>query len=190
MQRRMLKISIKIKLKKPTINIKNADVQYDIQKFRTEHILFEKTIVKIIQNHNHNINNWGELTNKLKTAFVFKFHKINNNQKHTNKTHEDLRKYEKEANYKIYGNVLNVNQHLNKRILIKYMKTWEEQIKNNQRDIKIKYDTKTIDVNNQINKLNKNKSWLRNTLKIKKQNTAMKLKTQKKKASWLHTNNK
>ena len=66
MQHKMLRISIKIKLKNPKNIIKDADVQYDIYKLRKEPKVLEETVEKILQNHTHNIKNWNDLTAKLK----------------------------------------------------------------------------------------------------------------------------
>ena len=79
-QHRMLKIYIKTKLKNPKNIIKDADVQYDIYKLRKEPKTMEKTLDKILQNHTHNINNWGKLTNIIKTALISKFPKTKDKQ--------------------------------------------------------------------------------------------------------------
>ena len=55
-------------------------MQYDIYKLRKEPKTMEKTLDKILQNHTHNINNWGKLTNIIKTALISKFPKTKDKQ--------------------------------------------------------------------------------------------------------------
>ena len=125
----MLRTSIKIKLKNPKNIIKDADAQYDIYKLRKEPEVLEETIEYILQNHTHNIQNWNDLTAKLENALISKSPKVKNKQNRNNGPQETLRKQEKDTNYKIYGDILNINRNMNLGILIKYMEIWGNNTK-------------------------------------------------------------
>ena len=74
----------------------------------------------ILQNHTRNVRNWDELTSKIKTSLISKFPKTKNEQK--KESREELRIHGKDTNYKYIWRYIKINQKMNIRIVIKYMK--------------------------------------------------------------------